>query len=172
MNSLVQHILGTAQFVSGTRNRWQEIHYRQAIFALKKSCQVKSGFYIAVCKTRCLHTCKAATFFFFSLLMKVTFRYVGGNSSLALKAEWEQERPSSHTSSLPFPPLTRCQAPGKLPPNPGMSNVHPQLWKTPQLCLCCDKGRVQPAACSLPPASPYLCPQGHGETPRCPKVNN
>lgn len=168
MNSLVQHILGTARFVSGTRNQWQEIHYRQGIFSLKKSCQVKSGFYIAVCKTRCLHTCKAATFFFFSLLMKVTFRNVGRNSSLALKAEWEQNRPR-FLASLPsfLPPLTRCHAPGKANPltNLGMCNVHPQPPEAPRLRLCCDKGRVQPAACSLPPANPHICPQGRGRNP-------
>lgn len=158
MDSLVQHILGTAWFVSGTRNRWQEIHYRQGIFSLKKSCQVKSGFYIAVCKTRCLHTCKAATFFFFfSLLMEVTLRNVGGNSSLAVKAGWEQERPRFLALCSP------CKVPG-----PGMvPKMHPKsrdvqcapsaVQSTPALAVL--------GQCACAPANPYICPQGHGRNP-------
>lgn len=156
MNSLVQHILGTARFVSGTRNQWQEIHYRQGIFSLKKSCQVKSGFYIAVCKTRCLHTCKAATFFFFfSLLMKVTFRNVGGNSSLALKAEWEQNRPSSHASLQAFLPSSPYKVPcpweGKPPDKPRDVQCAPSAARsTPALPVLWQR---EGAACCLQPPS-------------------
>lgn len=99
--------------------------------------------------------------------MKVTFRNVGGNSSLALKAEWEQERPSSH-APLPSPPLTRCQALGKVPKmHPKSRDVQcapsavkstpavPGLWQR-EGAACCQ---------SLHPANPYICPQGRGRSP-------
>lgn len=47
---------------------------------------------------------------FFFFLMKVTFRKVGGNSSLALEAEQEKKR-LSFWASLPLPPIARCQPP-------------------------------------------------------------
>lgn len=63
---------------------------------------VKQGIYIPV---------KLPYIYFFPLI-KITFRKVGGNSSLALEAKWEWKRTSRRTSPT-LPPFTRCQPPGR-----------------------------------------------------------